>query len=678
MILKFMKLENIRSYQEQTIDFPLGTTLFEGDIGSGKSTILMAIEFALFGLGSEKGGALLRTGSKRGSVTLRFEVNGEEYEVYRSLERKGRGIQQGDDGYIKTKEGILRLSPSEMKAKVLEILNFNEPPDPKAQSIIYRYAVFTPQEEMKAILWMRADSRLQILRKAFRIEDYRIAMDNASNLARLIKEKSIELSSLSSDLEVKREMRKQKEEEVRKKEEHLQQLGKEEESIQNKLNELKEEVEKLRERKEKLAKTVGEIPLLSSEIEEKSKEINEFRSEVEKLSKEIEELQPTIEKLRRIKRPTSKTEETLKEELDELRKLEKKFREKEVSIEAKINDYISIQENKVCPTCDRPADPKEFLKKIEQKEREKKEVSEEVAKYEQKIKETEKLQEDLREYIRAQEMLKNLEEQVKRSKETVERNNSRIKDLVAQVEEASKRLEAAKKEIEELKKVSERINTLNKDVQDVEMKLTNVRGNISSTKTTIEHLKREREELMEDIKRKEEQRKQAERLKEYHIWLQDFFIPTLESIEKHVMININQEFNSHFQKWFRLLVEDLGKEARIDEDFTPIVEQDGYEQDIYYLSGGEKTSIALAYRLALNSIVQNVSVGMKSNLLILDEPTDGFSKEQLFKVRDILNEIKSPQTIIVSHERELESFADQIFKVEKVQGNSKITLQSEV
>ena len=54
MIIKSLKLENIRSYTSCLIDFKLGTTLFEGDIGSGKSTILMAIEFALFGLSSEK------------------------------------------------------------------------------------------------------------------------------------------------------------------------------------------------------------------------------------------------------------------------------------------------------------------------------------------------------------------------------------------------------------------------------------------------------------------------------------------------------------------------------------------------------------------------------------------------------------------------------------------------
>ena len=110
----------------------------------------------------------------------------------------------------------------------------------------------------------------------------------------------------------------------------------------------------------------------------------------------------------------------------------------------------------------------------------------------------------------------------------------------------------------------------------------------------------------------------------------------------------------------------------IDEDFTPHVEREGYDQDVQSLSGGEKTSVALAYRLALNTIVQEVSAGMKSNLLILDEPTDGFSKEQLFKMRDILDEIKCPQVIMVSHEKELENFADQIFQLTKSGGVSHI------
>src|SRR5579862_7041759 len=88
MIIKKLKLENIRSYKMQLIDFSLGKTLFEGDIGSGKSTILMGIEFGLFGLGSEKAGSLLRAGEKEGSVSVVFESGSKEYTVQRHLVKK--------------------------------------------------------------------------------------------------------------------------------------------------------------------------------------------------------------------------------------------------------------------------------------------------------------------------------------------------------------------------------------------------------------------------------------------------------------------------------------------------------------------------------------------------------------------------------------------------------------
>ncbi|MEM3587507.1 MAG: AAA family ATPase, partial [Candidatus Jordarchaeaceae archaeon] len=177
-----------------------------------------------------------------------------------------------------------------------------------------------------------------------------------------------------------------------------------------------------------------------------------------------------------------------------------------------------------------------------------------------------------------------------------------------------------------------------------------------------------------EIKEKENQAKTKKLLDEHRIWLQDYFIPTLEDIERHVMRNINQEFNTQLQKWFNILVDDPSKTVRIDEEFTPIIEQDGYEQNINYMSGGEKTSLALVYRLALNNIVRRISTTMKTNILILDEPTDGFSKEQLFKIREILNELQDAQVILVSHERELESFADQVYKVEKINGTSKVEL----
>jgi DNA repair exonuclease SbcCD ATPase subunit len=41
-------------------------------------------------------------------------------------------------------------------------------------------------------------------------------------------------------------------------------------------------------------------------------------------------------------------------------------------------------------------------------------------------------------------------------------------------------------------------------------------------------------------------------------------------------------------------------------------------------------------------------------------------------VRDVLREVRAPQLIIVSHERELEGFADHLFRVVKENGASRV------
>jgi exonuclease SbcC len=666
-----MRLENIRSYAEQTVSFPMGTTLFEGDIGSGKSTILMAIEFALFGLGSEKGGALLKAGAKKGFVSLCFEVEGKEYEACRSLERKAKSVQQADCS-LKTDGTVLQLSASEMKQKILDILAFNEPADPKAQSYIYRYAIFTPQEEMKAIIWMRADARLQTLRKAFRIEDYRIALDNSSILAKSVEKKSDRLASHASDLESRKEKCEATKMDIGKCEEELAGLSGNKASLDEKVAKLREMLNLLRKDKDLLGKAVGEVPLLEKQMREKNGEVAKLDAEMEEFSAEIERLQPEVERLSKVQQPTAKTEADLKEELKDAREKERQLRLAENIIGAKISDYESVERNEVCPTCDRPADPMEFEEKIKLKKEEKRKASEEVTACETKIKETEALLESQRQYEAEQVRLQNLNERIGRYNAGIEKDRKNIQELKAQVEEVREKLEKAQRQTEEFDRISGETEGVSKDLDEVESRLREVDRRILRTQTTREMLAKQVEELEGEIWNKEKERKAAERLKEYQMWLEEFLAPTLETIEKHVMMNINQEFNQHFQKWWGMLVEDPSKESRIDEDFTPTVEQDGYEQDYNYLSGGEKTSLALAYRLSLNTIVQKVSAGIKSNLLILDEPTDGFSKEQLFKIREILDELKCPQVVMVSHERELESFADQVMRVEKKDGVSQI------
>jgi len=153
MLLKSIKLNNIRSYVDQKIDFPLGSLLLSGDIGSGKSTILLAIEFALFGSKPSElpASSLLRHGKQEGFVELNFELDGKNILIKRNLKRGKNSIKQ-EVGYIITNDVKKDLSPVEMKSEVFDMLGYPKDLVSKGKDLIYRYTVYMPQEEMKRIL----------------------------------------------------------------------------------------------------------------------------------------------------------------------------------------------------------------------------------------------------------------------------------------------------------------------------------------------------------------------------------------------------------------------------------------------------------------------------------------------------------------------------------------------
>ena len=68
--------------------------------------------------------------------------------------------------------------------------------------------------------------------------------------------------------------------------------------------------------------------------------------------------------------------------------------------------------------------------------------------------------------------------------------------------------------------------------------------------------------------------------------------------------------------------------------------------------------------MALAKMVREDSC-IEAGLLMLDESTDGFPQSQLEKVRTVLDEAGATQVILVSHDAELESYADRIYRVSK-------------
>jgi len=201
MLLKKLKIKNIRSYKEQVIEFPEGSTLLMGDIGSGKTSVLLALEFALFGLQpGQKGNSLLRNNEADASVVLEFEVDGNNVIIERSLKKSGKSMAQADI-CISVNNERFEGSVTEIKNKILSLLNY--PPEfAKKTNDLFRFTVYTPQEEMKQIIQESNDVRLNTLRHVFGIDKYKRIEENieilTSRIRQEIRIKEAEMGNVDS------------------------------------------------------------------------------------------------------------------------------------------------------------------------------------------------------------------------------------------------------------------------------------------------------------------------------------------------------------------------------------------------------------------------------------------------------------------------------------------------
>ena len=669
MIIKRLKLRNFRSYKEEEIEFPRGVILFEGDIGSGKSSLLYAIEFALFGLGDMRGETLMRVGENTCSVELEFETNGKNYVVYRSLIRKDKGISQ-DEGYIIIDGRKMRLTSSEQRAKILEILNFKESARTRSSSFIYRYAIFTPQEEMKEILRMKVDDRLQTLRKVFGIEDYKIAKDNAKLVYDELRNMISFIDGLIKDLDDLIKEKSEKEKTIENYQERIKSLNIEKEALEKEMEELARKIEAHEQMMLEINKIAGEIPALEKMMKENERIAIELSRENEMLEKDNKSMLKEKEGM-----TLEKIEADEKDIFEKIRNIIK-IREEKISEQSELRLHVrnieSIISKGICPTCLRPISSSEYSHKLEEMKQRLEKIQKEIEASRIEEQNASDILEKMRKF---REQLKRLEEIEKRLEENEKRiklNEERIRSARDEIEKIRKEVESKRKILEENKYISDEYSKLKAKKRELENQIYNMTSKISLLEGELKTLQEMKKKLEIEIEEKMKKKMRREDLEEKMIFIRDYFIPSLDEIEAVVMKEINYEFNEFFRKYFYILIEDEIN-AKIDENFSPVIEQEGYEVDVDSLSGGEKTSVALAYRIALNLMVKNVCTSMKENLLILDEPTDGFSKEQIFKLRDILNELKCDQVIIVSHEKELESFVDTIFYVTKVAGVSQIT-----
>ena len=650
-----VKLENFRSYKEADFSLPDGVILFEGDIGSGKSSILYAIEFALFGLGELKASHLLRHGADKASAEVFLEVNGSRVRVKRFIEKKNSRATQLP-GVVEVDGVEATYSPAEMKPAILRILGFNEPGDPKSTSVIYRYAVFTPQEEMKAVLNEKPDNRLQTLRKVFGVEEYKNARDNAKTYSSHLKKRCEYLRGSTRDLES----------EEKRVQELLKEAGEKEralESAQQKGDALKKALAEALKKEEELGEKKSLVATLKAEIASLEGLAKRMEAFIERSKKELEENQEkAIQETKEPEKP-KRLARQVEEELREARAKADDAREKEAVARAEVERVRKLVEQGRCPTCGQ-----EIGREIHEHAEQGKRSADELSKHSLELNaRVNALETGLEEARRLEQARKEFELKA----ESVEQSKKRVKELSGLIEGESRELREKINELNEKSGQAEKLggavnewSRAREERKALEKQFNLVEKGGAATKAVLEKTIQEIVDRKKRVEEARQERKELEETLDRVEWLDQKFVPVLENVEEEVLGVINREFDAQLRKWVNVLLEGAELEARVDASFTPQITQDNYEQDVNALSGGEKTAIALAYRLALNELTRREYGSLKENLLILDEPTDGFSREQLQKMRAVFDSING-QVIVVSHERELEAFVDKVFHVVK-------------
>lgn len=672
MLVRSISVKNIRSYndgRENRLDVPEGVILLEGDIGSGKSTLLYALEFALFGFSDMKGTHLLSEGRREGHVSVTFESGGSAYAIDRGLRAKGEDVVQ-EECYITEDGRRTKLSPSDLKERVVSILGFNEPTHPKAESLVYRYAVFTPQEQMKEILLQKPDERLHVIRRVLGAQSYQVAAENSDLVAKEVKAIAYGLKKASEDLEEKKDELEEESKAVASLESEIPGLEKGEADAGRTVRMLEADQKESIAIGRSLGKLEGKIPELKEGIAHLESSIASDQRDLADLEGELAEVEKAIRAFEGRKGPDARAR-SLQAKLDSAKEQLAKFLASREALGvdlAKTKDLIS---KGVCPLCGQRVSG-DLHEKTEHVETELRKVEEEAASAARAVDAISESLDYSRQYEEEESDNARAMKDQSRLEVEIKGLTKKLKDNTGRLSRHRSDLEKAESEVKAMEEASEKLEAL-------EMKLKAARNverdaglALNQARTELAERTRGLRRLAEEVKKKQEAVDRARRLSSYQSWLSTFFRPSVEMIEKQTLARAASRFNHHFQRFFSSLVEDPEMVVRVKEDFSPLFEREGFEQDFEALSGGERTSMALAYRFALNSVVRE-SVATQPELVVLDEPTDGFSKEQVYKMRALLDELDSRQVILVSHEKELESMADHIFRVEKRNGTSVVS-----
>lgn len=667
-MLQSVELVNFLSHSNTKLSFDRGVTVFVGQNGAGKSSVIDGITFALFGehiRKSTKG--LLRRGSNQAYVKVNFTIREREFEAVRKIDSKGTSSAQ----LCEKKNGeMVPLAAGERK-------QFGESMTKEIENLVgldfekLKVASIVQQGELQSIIEADPKKFKELVNAIIGIDK----LDSAHNFMK----KSIDVfresvkSNLGHDdtsistLQTRNEFLTKEiaslEPQKRKLEEEKASHEKEFSSIQKKIEEdtPKElKIHQIEARKEELVKYVRDkIVDFKRELVEKEKKLAESTNSLSIIS---------------LKSQVETDSRQVQNELERLRTESKEIVKKIGKIQShqELAEKLHLYDGK-CPVCNSKVDRLNPL------------FDEAHLKTELDLlkKRTEEISSNESTLRKKKEELELKQRQIEKAEAILSLYSIKTKEDLTRLEDEIKRLESSVRKIPEVSitgnlmqlaidqhstNVINSISTLVEETKAFDLSsfrnyktkleqqrkiLSNIDQQIGATNTKTVLYKGEFEKNQKILSELDTVKKYVSHLELIKSQIYNRDGPVATSLRSWALGIISQkasEYLSTFNvKIQRITLEDKARDIGIT------CYSGNTSLDLESLSGGEKVSVALALRLGMAHLMGSSNL----NFIILDEPTTHLDRERRRSLVNVLSQAfesnidSVSQFIIITHDSEI-------------------------
>ena len=683
-----IELGDFLAHSNTKLEFENGVTVFVGDNGAGKSSIIDAITFALFGQHTRKSNkGLIKRGVNQGFAKISFSINDKQFEAVRKIDSKG--------SLAATFAEVVNGERVEIAAG--ERKQFGESMTQEVEKVIgldfekLKIASIVQQGELNAIINAKPKEFKELLNAIIGIDKLDVASESMKTVNKEFREKirdtigydDTHIEILFRDLE-----RYQKE---------IEESKPEKKNLEIKQEQLKKEVDELRKKVEtetpKIDK-INQLELRKKELLAYAKEaIHEIQHEINENERKIHDCEGCFEDAM-LKTDLESKILKVEEAIDETLKKIQEMTNQTISLKEKLSlaSKLQLKDNK-CPVCDsnveklNPLFQEEHLRQeiteignqIISKEKERSMYNQKKKEFSTKLQNARDAEATLRAYsINTKEELIKIQEDVNTKKQkiplttngtlleisTIDTHTKMIFENISKLEDETKGFDE-----HEFNNLKISINEKQMSLSQIDQKIGGISEKISKGEGQINTI----EKAVVELKVVKEYVSNLNEI-QTNIFSRDG--PVATSLRSWALNTISAKASEYLTllntKIQRIMLSEKTRDISIAcYSKTEVLELES-------LSGGEKVSVALALRLGMASLLGASNL----NLMILDEPTthlDTERKKSLVRVLSQLSDISNSETrmqfLIITHDAEIfeDSTVEQIYRFETSEQGSKVT-----